>query len=455
VVRIYDSAARAEVDLVPRTPDAISMYVCGPTPYDVPHLGHARTAIVFDVVRRYLAWRGYRVTYVSNVTDIEDKIIERAAEEGTTEAELVAVYEAEYWRQLDRLNVQRPDEMPRATGFIAPMLALIGELVTAGTAYVIDGQGVYFSVESYDDYGALSRRTVDDAVESAGARVEVDERKRHPGDFVLWKAAKPGEPAWPSPWGEGRPGWHIECAAMSLQILGEGFDLHGAGADLLFPHHENERAEAEAAGHAFARHWMHSAMVTVDGTKMSKSLGNFTTLSEALDRHDPRGLRLLVLQTHYRRQMEINSEQLAAAAEAVRRLDDLARRARGAGLPAVELGPLDDFTAAMDDDFDTPGALASIYDRVRAANIAVDDDRRDDAARLVAEVRELAGALGILVDDGSTPVEGDSEIDALVAAREAARASRDFAEADRIRDDLLARGIVVEDTPSGPVWHRR
>ena len=283
------------------------MYVCGPTVYDLPHVGHGRTALVYDVIRRYLAWRGNDVTFVANVTNVEDKIIARAAAEGTTEGELADRFEAAYWAELDRLGVLRPDDVPRATEFIGPMIELISELVERGHAYVIEGEGVYFAVDTYPGYGEISGRRLEDLLEAAGARVAVDEQKRRPVDFALWKAAKPGEPDWDSPWGRGRPGWHIECSAMSLQILGDGFDLHGGGDDLVFPHHENERAQAEAAGHSFARHWIHSGMVMVGGEKMAKSLGNFTTLGDALDRFGARAFRLAVLQVHYRSQMELTA----------------------------------------------------------------------------------------------------------------------------------------------------
>ncbi|MFM8302712.1 MAG: cysteine--tRNA ligase, partial [Actinomycetota bacterium] len=255
-VRLFDTVARAKVELVPREPGTLSVYVCGPTVYDVPHVGHGRTATTFDVIRRYLEWRGYRVTFVSNVTDVEDKIIARAAESGSTEPEVAARFEAAYWEQLDRLGVRRPDHVPHATEYIASMQALITELVDRGHAYVVEGQGVYFDVVTFPSYGRLPHRSLAQLLESAGARVEVDEAKRTPVDFALWKAAKPGEPAWDSPWGPGRPGWHIECSAMALDLLGEGFDIHGGGDDLAFPHHENERAQSECAGHEFARHWI-------------------------------------------------------------------------------------------------------------------------------------------------------------------------------------------------------
>ena len=456
MLRIFDTAARAKVEFVPRRPGRVTMYVCGPTVYDVPHVGHGRTAVAFDVIRRYLQWRGDAVTYVSNITDIEDKIIRRAHERGTSEGELARTYEAAYWEQLDRLDVQRPDDMPHATDFVAQMQALIAELVAAGRAYVIEGQGVYFEVTTLPDYGALSHRRTEDLLEGAGARVEVDEEKRSPLDFALWKAAKPDEPEWPSPWGPGRPGWHIECSAMSLEILGEGFDIHGGGDDLVFPHHENERAQAEGAGHEFARQWIHSGMVMVGREKMSKSLGNFTNLSDALDRHGPRAFRLLALQTHYRKQLEMGDKELSDAGKAVDRLDALFRRARVAGVTEGAVGDIDDFRDAMDDDFDTPAALAFVFDLVRRANTALDAGDRDTVATLLATVRELCQSFGLEVDDGNNDESGgdDAEIDALVVARDEARARRDFGEADRIRDELKAKGITLEDGSGGTTWHR-
>jgi cysteinyl-tRNA synthetase len=455
VLRIYDTAARTKRDFEPRTEGRVSMYVCGPTPYDVPHLGHGRTAIVFDTIRRYLAWRGYAVTYVSNITDVEDRIIARAAERGTTEPQLARQYEDVYWREMARVGVDSPDEVPHATEFIDEMVELIAQLVANGKAYVVEGQGVYFHVEAQPDYGKLSRRTVPELLESAGARVDVDERKRSPIDFALWKAAKPGEPAWGSPWGPGRPGWHIECSAMSLKILGDGFDLHGGGDDLVFPHHENEIAQAEGAGHEFARYWLHSGMVTVGSDKMSKSLGNFTTLADAIEAHGPRAFRLLVLQTHYRRAMEINDEQLRAAAAAVESLDNLVRRANAAGVPDAPPREVLQFVDAMDDDVNTPEALATVFSLAKEANAAIDAGNLDDAASLVATVKELFGVLGI--DVGVEETVSDDErrtIDARVAARNEARANKDWAAADAIRDELKARGIELEDTANGTVWRR-
>jgi len=459
-MHVHDTLSADKVELVPREPGKIALYICGPTVYDVPHVGHARSTLSFDAIRRALEWRGFDVLHVSNVTDVDDKIINKARAEGSTETEIATRYEAIHWAQLDRLGILRPHEVPHATQYIPQMLDLVAKLVSAGRAYATES-GVYFSVESFPDYGHLSHRRLDDLLESAGARVEVDERKRSAVDFALWKAAKPGEPSWDSAWGPGRPGWHIECSAMSVGLLGEGFDVHGGGVDLVFPHHENERAQSEGAGQRFARYWLHNAMVNVGGEKMARSLGNFTTLADAVDAHGPRALRLLVLQTHYRSNMEMGPDNVAAAARALATLDAVARRARTAGVERLHPGrgeldveALAAFDAALDDDFNMPAALAAVYDAVRRANLAIDAGGGTEAGRLVSTVHALTGALGLELDDGSVAGEGDDEITSLVAQRDAARTARDFAEADRIRAELAARGITLEDTPSGTVWHR-
>jgi cysteinyl-tRNA synthetase len=454
MLRFYDTALRTKVDFVPRVEGRISMYVCGPTPYGEAHLGHGRKEVVFDTIRRYLIWRGYAVTYVSNVTDIEDKIIARAAEAGTTEAALVEKFEGDFTRAFDRMNILRPDEAPRATEWIQPMIDLIIELIDRGHAYVVEGQGVYFQVDSLPEYGALSHRSLDDLLDSAGARVDVDEKKRSPVDFALWKAAKPGEPSWDSPWGKGRPGWHIECSAMSLKILGDGFDIHGGGDDLTFPHHENEIAQALGAGHQFARHWLHNGMLNVDGEKMSKSLGNFQTLNDVLDRHEPRAFRMLVLQTHYRRQMELGDKELSDAAKAVGRLDALVRRARVEDVSVVDVDmELDDFRDVMDDDFDTPAAIALIFEWVRDANTALDAGEHTTAGALIGKVRAATEVLGLELRDDES--EGDEQIADLVRQRDEARARKDWTEADRLRDEISALGYVIEDTANGTIWRRR
>ncbi|MEM7140724.1 MAG: cysteine--tRNA ligase [Actinomycetota bacterium] len=462
-MQLYDTLTGEIRPLAMRDEGKLSLYACGPTVYDHPHLGHARQAMTYDIIRRYLEWTGVEVLHAANVTDIDDNIINRANREGSTEPEIAATWKAIYDEAIfDGLDILRPHIRPHATEYVDQMVGFIETLVDNGSAYANDS-GVYLRVPHVDDYGGLVHRSLDDLREGAGARVEVDENKEDPLDFALWKAAKPGEPTWPSPWGEGRPGWHIECVAMSLDVLGDGFDLHGGGTDLVFPHHTNERAEAIAAGRDFAQHWMHNAMLNIDGEKMSKSLNNFRTIQDLLDEHplNGRALRLLLLQTHYRKTMEINADVMAQARGAIERLDAMARKADAAGVKrddamldkaVLDADAVAAFRAAMDDDMGTPEAVATIFETVRRANAAL--DAGDDATTLVATVVDLAGALGVTIGDAGTGGDDDAEIDALVAARTEARASKDFAEADRIRDELTVRGIVVEDTPNGPVWHR-
>ena len=459
MLRFTDSLTGEKAPFTPREEGRVSVYWCGPTVYDDPHLGHARSTLAFDVLVRYLRWSGYDVLAVSNITDIDDKIINRAAEEGTDEPAVATRFEASFISQMDRLNIAHPDLRPRATEFVDRMVEVVADLVEHGMAYTTDS-GVYFDVDRLDGYGALVGRSVDDLRDGAGARVDVDDDKDDPLDFALWKAAKPGEPTWDSPWGPGRPGWHIECVAMSLHLLGDGFDIHGGGDDLVFPHHENERAEALGCGRTFAQYWVHNGMVQVDGEKMSKSLDNFTTLSALLDAWDPRVLRLVVLQTHYRRTMEIGSATLDQASAALTRLDKFADRMAAADLPEAEADPdaVAQFREAMDDDLGSPQALAVVFDAVRDANRALDAEDDATAATLAAAVLELAAALGLKLGSSAAPEKDDDgdteEIDALVDRRLAARTARDFGEADRIRDDLAARGIVLEDGPQGTSWHR-
>jgi len=459
-LRLYDTATGRICPLELRDPGRVSMYVCGPTVYDVPHLGHGRFALVFDVLRRYLEFRGYEVRYVSNVTDVDDKIIERARREGRTEAEVAAEYERVWWEAVDALGVARPTAVPHATAYVAQMVALIAELVDRGVAYETD-DGVYLSVEAVEGYGLLARQSLQSL--RAGARVETGEHKRSPLDFALWKKAKPGEPTWPSPWGPGRPGWHTECVVMSLDLLGEDFDIHGGGADLAFPHHENERAQAVAAGRRFARHWVHNGWVMVEGEKMSKSLGNFTSLTDLLARADPRAYRLLVLRSHYRSPIEVTPATVADAEDALARLDALARRfdldprlARVAATAAEAAGADPEavaaFVARMDDDLDTPGALAGIFELVRRANAAADAGDDDGGRRLAVTAAVLCGALGLVLRPGVG--ELDARTAALVAERDAARAARDWARADAIRAELTAQGWIVEDTPGGTTLRR-
>ena len=418
------------------------MYVCGPTVYDTPHLGHGRAVLVYDVLRRYLEWSGVTVRHVSNVTDIDDKIIARAAAEGRAWDEVAAAEERTWWGVTDRLGVARPTEAPHCTDYVEAMVETIAHLQSRGYAYPA-ADGLYFEVGRVADYGLLTHQSLRSL--QAGARVEGAPDKRSPLDFVLWKMAKPGEPSWPSPWGPGRPGWHTECVVMSLDLLGDGFDLHSGGLDLRFPHHENERAQAVGLGRDFARYWMHHAFVESGGEKMSKSLGNFTSLADLLARTDPRAYRLAVLQSHYRKPMEVTPEVLADVERGLERLDSLGRRVPDAADPDPDA--LSRFRAAMDDDLDTPGAVGLLFDLVRRANVAVETGDREGAGRLAATVAEVRQALGLTRLDEAHDV--DAEAADLVARRDRARADRDFAAADALRDELRAKGWVVEDGPDG------
>ena len=482
MISLYDTLTGEVRPLLTREPGRVALYACGPTVYDHPHLGHARSALTYDVLRRYLEWRGLEVRHVANVTDIDDNIINRARGEGRTESEVAVEWEAVYVDAMSKLDVLEPHERPRATGWVDEMVDFIAGIMDAGAAYSTP-TGVYLRVHDVDGYGDLVHRGLDDLRASAGARVEVDEAKEDPLDFALWKAAKPDEPSWPSPWGPGRPGWHIECVAMSLGLLGDDFDIHGGGNDLVFPHHTNERAEALAVGRTFARHWVHNAMLNIEGQKMAKSLGNYRTVAEMLDEHplNARAFRLLVLQTHYRKTMEVNAELMASARSACDGLDALARRATVLNIPPepVSNSDLDEsavnaFNAAMDDDLGTPQGVAVIFDTRRRANGAIDAGTKD-AAKLTLTVRELAGALGISmvrqvrirgnISSGVPDVvarlevvqdsDGDAAIEDLVARRQAARDAKDWATADSLRQELSGLGVVVEDTPAGPIWHRQ
>ncbi|MDA8313547.1 MAG: cysteine--tRNA ligase [Actinomycetota bacterium] len=465
MLRLYDTATGRVRPLELRDPGRVSIYVCGPTVYEAPHLGHGRFALVFDVLRRYLTFAGLEVDYVSNVTDIDDHIIDRAAREHRSEKEVAAEYEEQWWAAMDALDVLRPSEVPHATGYISGMVELIADLVTRGSAYETD-DGVYLEVDTVPGYGLLARQPLESL--RAGARVEPTEQKRSPLDFALWKKAKPGEPTWPSPWGDGRPGWHTECVVMSLALLGDGFDLHGGGQDLIFPHHENERAQAVAEDRAFARHWMHNGWVTVGGEKMSKSLHNFTTIAELVARNDPRAYRLLVLRSHYRSPIEVTPETIADAEKGLERLDALARRLSLADpmeralvvcaeADSAASGPVDDdavtrFCTHMDDDLDTPGAMAFVFDIVNRAHAAADAKETETAARLGATVSLLCGALGLRLRGAVGHI--DETTQRLVDERDAARRERNFARADALRDELAAAGWIVEDGPEGTVVRR-
>ncbi len=449
VLRLHDTASGDLRPLQPRVPGQVSMYVCGPTVYGPPHLGHGRFALVFDVLRHYLTWSGYEVRYVSNITDIDDKIIDRAAQEGRATGEVAADYEQLWWQVMDALGVAPPTETPHATAYVEQMVAMIGSLVGSGKAYETS-DGVYFQADSVPDYGLLARQSVESL--RAGARVEVDDDKRSPVDFALWKKAKPDEPSWPSPWGQGRPGWHTECVVMALDLLGEGFDIHGGGQDLAFPHHENERAQAVAAGRAFAGLWVHNGFVEVGGEKMSKSTGNFVNLVDLIESVDPRAYRLLVLRAHYRSPLEVTPTTTADASRALERLDSLARRAGDWPEAGADEPTLAAFQEHMDDDLDTPGAVAAMFTAVGQANQAADEGDLARAAALAAAVAEMCRAVGLELKADAGEV--DDEAAELARRRDEARAARDWATADALRSEIEALGYVVEDTPQGTALRR-
>jgi cysteinyl-tRNA synthetase len=481
-VHIHNSLTGDKQPLRPLEPGHVRMYVCGDTVYDYTHIGHGRSKTAFDVVRRYLAWRGYRVTFVRNITDIDDKIIARAAERGESLELFTARYVAAMHEDYARLGLLAPDAEPRATEYLPGIIAMIGTLVANGHAYVAADGDVVYSVASFAPYGRLSGRRLEDL--RAGARVEVKAAKRDPLDFVLWKRAKPGEPAWDSPWGAGRPGWHIECSAMSVGILGAHFDIHGGGLDLKFPHHENEIAQSCAAtGEAFAEIWMHNGFLNVDDEKMSKSLGNFFLIRDVLPRlRDPEVLRYFYLSSHYRGPINFSPDQLAQADAALGRLyvalRDFPPPAGGDGPPLSTAGAASSvrgeatqrFAAAMDDDFNTPEALAVLQSLARELNTARDGGELAKAAERAAELRTLAAVLGLLQvptgewlrrpapagSEAALPTLDDAAVEARIAERLAARRARDFAASDRLRDELVAAGIVLEDQPGGrTIWRRR
>ncbi|MBK1722191.1 cysteine--tRNA ligase [Thiocystis violacea] len=459
MLQIYNSLTRQKEVFQPIEPGQVRMYVCGMTVYDYCHLGHARVMVVFDVVYRYLRSLGYAVTYIRNITDIDDKIIRRANENAEPFAALTERFIAAMHEDSDALGVLPPTDEPRATDHMGEILQMVATLVEKGLAYEAGNGDVYFAVGRFQGYGKLSGKDPQDL--RAGSRVEVGEAKRDPLDFALWKAAKPDEPAWDSPWGLGRPGWHIECSAMSTCALGNHFDIHGGGADLQFPHHENEIAQSEGAtGEPFVNVWMHNGFVRVNEEKMSKSLGNFFTVREILQRYRPEEVRYFILTSQYRSPLNYDDEHLQNARGALTRIYTALR-----GLP--ESSPAhgdafrERFSAAMDDDFNTPEALAVLFDLVREINrIRNDDPLR--AAALGAQLRALGGVLGILQDDAEAFLRGDSkagalqdaEIDDLIAQRKAARAAKNWAEADRIRDLLTESGILLEDGSQGTAWRR-
>ncbi len=451
MLHLYDTATREVRELALREPGRVSIYLCGPTVYGPPHIGHGRATLVYDVLRRYLEWTGLSVRLVSNVTDIDDAIINRANNENRPWQDITAKCESVWFEAMSKLGVARPTDVPHATQYVDQMVSMIGQLVEIGRGYVTD-DGVYLSVESVEDYGLLVNQHLSDMIEGGGDReVFGAENKRHPADFVLWKMAKPGEPSWPSPWGDGRPGWHSECVVMSLDILGEGFDLHCGGMDLKFPHHENERAQAVALGKRFANHWMHNGFVVdAEGEKMSKSLGNVANLLDLMDHYDPRAYRMLLLQSHYRGPVSVGQDNVDASVNALAGLDSFASRTAGLAAADPDEDVIARFRERMDDDLDTPGATAILFDSVRRANAALDADD-PIAPSLVAAVHEICTAFGLVLNAGGDVPAEDA---AKAAALDAARVAKDFAAADAIRSELQAAGWTVETTKAGTTLRR-
>jgi cysteinyl-tRNA synthetase len=463
-LRIYNTLTRRTEAFEPLEAGRVRMYVCGPTVYAPAHIGHAMSAVVFDVIRRYLEFRGYQVQHVMNYTDVEDKIIRRAVELGVAPEDLAIRHQRDFERHLQDLNVEMPSMRPQASQEMPTIIDMIARLVEGDFAYPAGGD-VYFRVAKDADYGRLSGRRLEEM--RAGTRLEVDERKEDPADFALWKAAKPGEPSWPSPWGPGRPGWHIECSAMNLRYLGEQIDLHGGGNDLVFPHHENEIAQTESlTGKPFARYWVHNGMLQLKGEKMSKSVGNLVTVEEFLAAHEADAFRMMVLNSHYRGPLTYSEEVAEQGQAALERLRSGLRPARPqAAAPEVAAAQLQQeaqtarsgFIEAMDDDFNTPAALAVLFDLVRAINQARDAGlAADDLAAGQSALRELAEVLGLRLER-RREASGDSApyIDLLVEIRDELRQARQWALADRIRDRLAEVGVTVQDDPAGTRWERR
>ncbi|MBN2232150.1 MAG: cysteine--tRNA ligase [Deltaproteobacteria bacterium] len=501
-MQVYNTLTRHKEEFVPLHDNRVSMYACGVTVYDLCHLGHARSLVVFDVIYRYLRFKGYDVTYVRNFTDVDDKIINRANERNITWRELAETYIREFYTDMDRLQLERPTMEPRATDHIDDIIALVRTLEVKGLAYAVDGD-VYFRVTAFPGYGKLSGKNTADLL--SGARIEVDDRKESPLDFALWKKSKPGEPAWDSPWGPGRPGWHIECSAMSQRLLGATFDIHGGGKDLVFPHHENEIAQSEAAtGKPFVRYWLHNGFVNIDKEKMSKSLGNFHTIRDVLERYHPEALRLFILSSHYRSPIDFSWELLDGATAGLERLYEAGARLWPEGetapetegktalpaaiepvmehrLEAADAGTArtaatkslsariaactEAFTTAMDDDFNTAQAVAVLFDAAREINRFCDRQPPEEADRQAALTGflRLAGVLGIVQHKPAAFFrrEHDSaeitaaEIEEFIARRRRARTEKNWAEADRIRDHLAACGVILKDSPQGTDWQRK
>ena len=478
-IRVYNTLTRQKESFEPITPGRVRMYVCGPTVYDSCHIGHARSIVVFDVIYRYLLLRGYEVTYARNFTDVDDKIINRANELGMSTDELSEKYIAEFHADMDALNVKRPDYEPRATEHIDQIIGVVKRLIEKGYAYEAGGN-VFFAVEKFAAYGKLSGRKLSDM--EAGARVEIDKQKRNPMDFVLWKASKPNEPAWESPWGKGRPGWHIECSAMSADYLGESFDIHGGGKDLIFPHHENEIAQSEAAyGQSFVKYWIHNGFVNINSEKMSKSLGNFLMIKDILRTYHPEAVRLFLLSNHYRSPVDFTDQAIKEASSALDKIYTLLERFASTfgELPAADDAATEtetngtefwpSFCHAMDDDFNTAQGMGVLFDAVRQANRLLDasalaPSATKDIHAICRDILHIGHVLGLLGETPARYFEKQREaalaqasidvetIDKLVKEREAARKAKDFQTADRIRDQLQEMHIQLEDRPDGTIW---
>jgi cysteinyl-tRNA synthetase len=479
MLRIYNTQTRQKEEFIPKQEGKVSMYVCGVTPYNYCHLGHARAYITFDIVKKYLRFKGYDVFHVQNFTDVDDKLIKQAKEEGSTLNEIADKYIAAYYADMDALGIDRADIYPRVTEHIQEIIEVIEGLIEKGFAYQVEGD-VYFDIGKFPNYGKLSGRNLEEMM--AGARVQVDERKNHPMDFALWKGAKAGEPAWESPWGPGRPGWHIECSALSLKYLGNGFDIHGGGADLVFPHHENEVAQSEAyTGQApFARYWIHNGFVTINEEKMSKSLGNFFTIRDILEIFPAKALRFLLLSTHYRSPIDFSDEKLKEAQKGLERLVEAKKRVEdvlelkepnegNGSSPSEEARELsrkakvfrEKFIEAMDDDFNTALAIGELFEFVREVNkmtnrcmhAAINSFDKEILRDIKVLLEEIDNVLGILTEEEkSTAGLADELIEFLLQLRQEVRKEKNWALADRIRDGLKEMGIIVEDTPQGPKW---
>lgn len=456
MIQIHNTITRQKEDLVPIIPGELGMYVCGVTVYDFCHIGHARTFVSFDMIVRYLRYRGFKVKYVRNITDIDDKIIKRANEKGVSAKELSEEFITKMYEDFDRLNIARPDVEPRATDNIPEIIALVERLIKKGFAYVAGNGDVMFAIDAFKNYGRLSGQKLEEL--EAGSRVEVEKTKRNPFDFVLWKMAKEGEPFWESPWGNGRPGWHIECSAMNSKVLGQHFDIHGGGSDLIFPHHENEIAQSCCAFDTkYVNYWLHSGMVMINDEKMSKSLGNFFTIRDVLKQYDAETVRYFLISAQYRSPLNYSQDNLDNARASLARLYTALRD--------VKAGPacggdeyVERFTKFMDDDFNTPGALSVLFDLAKAVNTSSGTEAEGLAGRLL----ELAGVLGLLTQDPVKFLQGQSDgadddvalIESLIEERRAARANKDFAAADAARNKLTEMGVVLEDGPNGTTWRR-